>query len=177
MLICTWLSPALAHARVGAASRDHLTPKEAELVRDTQVLDKRIEIFIRAAERRLLALTDPGAATSTQVQKEMEKWGELPKGTRAELLMDLSKIIDEAITNIDDVAARDEKNQLLPKALRRLADASARFLAQLTTMRERAQDGRERDALEQAVENLQSVIEAANRLPPDVKKEKAKGRS
>lgn len=159
-----------------AFKRDHLTPLEADQVRLAQILDKRVEVFIKVAERRLLALTDPNAATSKQVQKDVEKWGELPKGTRAELLSDLSKILDEAITNIDDVAARDVNNRLLAKALRKLAAASTRFISQLTPMRAQAKEGGEREALEQALENAQSVIEAANRLPPDVK-EKDKGKT
>ena len=157
-----------------AAKRDHLTELEADQVRAAQILDKRIEVFIKIAERRLLALTDPAAATNKQVQKDVEKWGELPKGTRADLLSDLAKILDEAITNIDDVAARDANNRLLPKALRKLAAASTRFIAQLTPMRQQAKDETERESLERAIENAQSVVEAANKLPPDVKeKDKA----
>ena len=159
-----------------ATKRDHLTPLEADQVRLAQILDKRIEVFIKIAERRLLMLSDPNAAANKQVQKDVEKWGELPKGTRAELFTDISKILDEAITNIDDVAARDANNRLLPKALRKLAAASTRFIAQLTPMREQAKGETEREALEAALENAQSIIEAANRLPPDVK-EKDKGKA
>jgi hypothetical protein len=159
-----------------ATKRDHLTPQEADQVREAQILDKRIEVFIKAAERRLLAITDPNAANSKQVQKDVEKWGELPKGTRAELFTDLAKILDEAITNIDDVAARDANNHLLPKALRKLSDASTRFISQLTPMRDGAKDETEREALESAMENAQAIITAANKLPPEVK-EKDKGKA
>ena len=158
-----------------ATKRDHLTALEADQVREAQILDKRIDVFIKAAERRLLALTDPNAANNKQVQKDLEKWGELPKGTRTELLTDLAKILEEAITNIDDVAARDAENRLLPKALRKLAAASTRFAGQLTPMREQAKDEAERDVLEQSLEEIQSILEAANKLPPDVK-EKDKGK-
>ncbi len=155
----------MAPARVRTTpSRDHLTPQEADLVRDAQTLDKRTAIFIKAAERRLLLLTDSNAAASRQAQKDVEKWGELPKGTRAELLGDVAKILDEASTNVDDVSMRDEKNPLIPKALRMLAAASTRFVAQLVEMRARAADGEERDALEQAIENAQSIIAAADKL-------------
>ena len=164
LFIFAMLAPTLALAPKSPA-RDHLTEQEADRVREAQVLDKRIEVFIKVADRRLLALTDPNAATSKQVQKDVEKWGELPAGTRAELLTDLYKILEEAITNIDDVSRRDAKNGLIPKALRKLADASTRFLAQLTPMRPQVQDGAEREALEQAIENAQSIIEAANKLP------------
>ena len=46
------------------ARRDHLTPAEVDLVRDTQAIDKRTDVFIKAADRRLLLLTDPQAAQS-----------------------------------------------------------------------------------------------------------------
>lgn len=154
-----------------ATKRDHLTPLEVEQVRAAQLLDKRIEVFIKVAERRLLLLADPQAASSKQMLKETEKWGEPPAGTRAELFTDLAKILDEAITNIDDVAARDASNRLLPKSLRKLAVAANKFIGQLAPMRAQAKDETERDALEQAMENAQAVIEAANRLPAETKED------
>jgi hypothetical protein len=159
-----------------ATKRDHLTPQEADQVREAQILDKRIEVFIKAAERRLLAMTDPNAANSKQVQKDVEKWGELPKGTRTELLSDLARILDEAITNIDDVATRDANNHLLPKALRKLSAASTGFISQLMPMRDQTKDETEREALESALENAQAIITAAVKLPPEVK-EKDKGKA
>ncbi|HEX8846704.1 MAG TPA: hypothetical protein VF791_18810 [Pyrinomonadaceae bacterium] len=152
------------------AARDYLTPKEEEQVKLAQILDKRIEVFIKAAERRLLALTDSNAAASKQAQKDLEKWGELPKGTRAELINDIANILDAAITNIDDVALRDEKNRLLSKALKKLADAATRFQAQLTALREQLTGDQERAALEQVVNNVQEILEAANKIPPEEKK-------
>ncbi len=146
---------------VAPASRDHLTAQEADLVREEQTIDRRAAVFIKAVERRFLVLTDPSAAVSKMVQKDSEKWGELPKGTRAELLNDIAKILDEAITNIDDVAERDAKNPLLPKSLRKLSEASTRFLAQLTAMRSATQTDDEHEAIEQAVENAQSMSSAA----------------
>ena len=38
-----------------AQTRDHLTPQEVDLVKEAQVLDKRIEIFIKAADRQVRA--------------------------------------------------------------------------------------------------------------------------
>lgn len=161
------LLPAFAHT---PAARDYLTPKEEERVKEAQILDKRIEVFIKAAERRLLVLTDHNAATTKQVQKDLEKWGELPAGTRVELIMDIANIFDAAITNIDDVALRDETNRLLPKALRRLAEAATRFQTQLTPLAQQTQDRAERDAIEKVVESVQEIVAAANKLPPPEKK-------
>jgi hypothetical protein len=166
--LLTLIYPAQADAQQGSAKRDHLTPEEVELVRGAQILDVRTAVFTKAAERRLMVLTDPNASSSRQVEKDMKKWGELPRGTRTELLSDMAKILGEAITNIDDVAARDPNNELLPKALSALASASMRFLSQLKPMRSQAQ-GAEREALEQTIENAQLIVEAGDRLPPDAK--------
>jgi hypothetical protein len=165
--------PAQAH---NSPKRDHLTEQEADLVREAQALDKRTEVFIRACERRLQAIGGVSdAIPSKQMQKEMDKWGPLPKGTRAELLNDFSKILDEAINNIDDVAARDMKNPLVPKALRRLAAAVNSFLPQINSLRAQSRDGEELAALEDALDNMQQISEAANRLPPpEEKKDKKK---
>src|SRR5437868_5551776 len=94
-------------------TRDHLTPQEVDLVKEAQLIDLRVEVFVRAIERRMIVLTDPSQANSKQLQKESVKWGELPKGTESELLGDIANILDEAITNIDDVASREDANQKL----------------------------------------------------------------
>ena len=148
---------------VAAYQRDHLTEQEADLVREAQALDRRIEIFIKAVDRRLLALSDGNATQSKQVKKDMEKWGELPTGTRTQLLSDIARILDEAITNIDDAGARSSQSIILPKAFQKLTEASTRILPQLTAMRSTTNDKAEREMLEQAIENLQSIAAAANR--------------
>lgn len=155
------LSGTLPLMALSPAARDYLTPQEVERVKEAQVLDKRIEVFVKAAERRMLVLTDP---SSKQVQKDLEKWGELPKGTRVELIMDIANILDAAIVNIDDVAARDEKNPLLSKALRKLADAATRFQTQFTAMRDQFREDAERRAVEQVMENVQEILGAASKL-------------
>lgn len=161
---------ARAYVRFAALmQRDHLTEQEADLVRDAQEIDKRIDVMIRAVERRLLVLTDPQAEGTKQVQKEMEKWGPLPKGSRYDLFTDISKILDEAITNIDDASERTPSNETLNKALRKLSEASTRFVAQLETLRAGSR-GSEREALDGIIENADSIIEAAKKLPPPVKK-------
>lgn len=151
-------------------SRDYLTPKEEEQVKEAQIIDKRIEVFIKAIERRLQVLTGQSAPPGKQAQKEADKWGELPKGTRVELITDIANILDAAITNIDDVALRDEKNPLIPKALRKLADATTRFQTQLTPMSAQAKDEPERIALELVMQNAEEILEAAHKLPPEEKK-------
>lgn len=166
----------LVLARNTRARRDPLTEKEADLVREAQALDKRTEVFIKAAERRLLIITDPNAGASSQAQKDAEKWGEL-EGTRADMLSDIAYILEEAITNIEDAGSHNSKSQLIPKSIRKLAEAATRFLPALTALRDRANDA-ERGVLEKAIENAQEIMTAANRLPAETieteKKKKAK---
>jgi hypothetical protein len=142
-----------------AQKREHLTPEEIELVRDNQELDKRTGVFIKAAERRLLAVKDPAGAAS-QLEKDKEKWGEF-KGTRAQLVYDISKILDEAVVNIDDTGARNPSSPMLRKSLFRLAEAAERLLPQLLPLRDATQDEAERDILEHAIETAQEIREAA----------------
>ncbi len=169
LFVLTLLLPAQHTQASSAAARDHLTPQEADLVRDAQELDKRTAVFIKAVERRLLLISDPNAAK--QMQKDVEKWGE-PKGTRADFLSDISKILDEAITNIEDVGARDERNPLIPKSVRKLAEASTRMLQQLAPLRDKVTEGKESNSLERAIENAEAIVVAANKLPAAKSKKK-----
>lgn len=155
--------------------REHLTPEEIELVKDAQILDKRIDVFIKAADRRMLVLSGTAAPVTKQQKKDSETWGELPTGTRAELIGDIARIFDEAITNIDDVSARDENNPLIPKALRKLAAAASRIVEQLKSAEAQA-SGAEMSSFDQLNENADSILQAANKLPPPVEK-KPKGKT
>jgi hypothetical protein len=157
-----------------AQSRDHLTPKEVELVQDTQVLDKRIEVFIRAIQRRLLVMNGVSASDAKQLKKEDEFWGDLPKGTRADLLSDIDRILDEAITNIDDASTHDEKNPLVGKAVRRLAAEAGQLREQLSPLREQAKSEEELASLEHLLQNGQTIIEATVKLPPETVDPKSK---
>lgn len=167
------LSAAVATPTV-AQSRDHLTPKEVELVQDTQLLDKRIEVFVRAIERRLLVMNGTEASNDKQLKKEAEIWGDLPKGTRADLLSDIDRILEEAITNIDDASTHDAKNPLVAKAVRRLAAEATQLREQLSPLREKAKSGEELASLERLLENGQTIIEATSKLPPPTAEPKGK---
>ena len=157
-----------------AQSRDHLTPKEVELVQDTQLLDQRIDVFVRAIERRLMVMNGTESSNTKQLKKEAEIWGDLPKGTRAELLSDIDRILDEAITNIDDVSTKDEKNPLLAKAVRRLAAEATQLKTQLSPLREQAKSEEELASLEHLLESGQSIIDATSKLAPQLPETKGK---
>lgn len=181
-LVLLSLVPAARPNVALAQRREHLTEQETDMVRDTQELDRRIALFIRIAERRVAAVTAAAGTDAPALSaKELEKWGELPKGTRAQLLGDLARIFDEAINNIDDVAMRTPGSSLIPKALRHLAEASTCFLPQLASLRTASAAANEREALEQTIDNLEEIIEAAKKLPAetnekrDEKKDEKKG--
>ncbi len=162
----------IAHAT--AQQRDHLTQQEVDLVKEAQILDKRIDVFIKAAERRMMVINNSAAANAKLLKKDSERWGELPTGSRAELVSDIAKILDEAITNIDDVSARDERNPLIAKSLRKLAQSVTSIMGQLKPLATEAKSDAEIASFELLNEDAQSILEAANKLPPEVLDKKAK---
>lgn len=157
-----------------AQVRDHLTPKEVELVQDAQLLDQRIGVFVRAIERRLLVINGTEASNAKQLKKEEETWGDLPKGTRADLLSDIDRIVDEAITNIDDASSHDQKNPLVGKAVRKLAAEVTLLKEQLSPLREQAKSPEELASIEHVLENGQQIIDATTKLPPPTVEPKGK---
>ena len=157
-----------------AQSRDHLTQQEVDLVKEAQILDKRIDVFIKAAERRMMVINNSATANAKQLKKDSERWGELPTGSRAELVSDIARILDEAITNIDDVSSRDERNPLIAKSLRKLAQAVNSIMTQLKPLSTEAKSDAEIASFELLNEDAQSILEAATRLPPEVDKKAKK---
>jgi len=156
--------------------RDHLTQQEVDLVKEAQELDKRTDVFIKAAERRMLVINGGGAtaANAKQLKKDSERWGELPTGSRAELVSDIARIFDEAITNIDNVHDRDEQNPLISKSLRKLAAAVNSIMAQIKPLSTEAKGEAEIASFELLNEDAKSILEAAGKLPPEVVDKKAK---
>jgi acyl-CoA reductase-like NAD-dependent aldehyde dehydrogenase len=156
--------------------RDHLTLQEVDLVKEAQLLDKRIDVFVKAAERRMMVITGatPTGADAKQFKKDSERWGELPAGSRAELVSDIARILDEAITNIDDVSSRDERNPLIHKSLRKLAQSVNTIITRLKPLAAEAKSDAEVASFELLNEDAQSILAAANKLPPEVLDKKAK---
>ena len=149
-----------------AQTRDNLTDQETELVRFHQELDKRIEVFIKAIDRRFAIINGTAPQSSRKSMKDEPEWGDLPKGTHTELLSDIAGILDEAITNIDDVSRRDEKNPLISRALRKLTTAANGYLTQLAALRNQTKDADEQAAIERVADNANQIIEVGVKLPP-----------
>ena len=159
-------------------TRDHLTEQEGELVRFNQELDKRTDVFIRAINLRFAIINGTAAPPKPKkTNKEEPDWGDPPRGTRAELLGDIAGILDEAITNIDDVSRRDEKNPLLSRSLRKLTAATNGYLNQLNTLRTQARDPDELSAIVRIEDDANQITAVGNKLPaaaPDSDKKKKK---
>lgn len=156
-----------------AQRRDQLSDMESDLVREAQAIDLRSQVYVKAIDRRFLVLNNDNSQAK-QVEKDLEKWGELPKGTRVQLLIDIEKILEEAIDNIDNVAAHDAKSELMPKAVRVLADASNRFLPQLKSQLDKPNTEVEKGAILGAIDSCNQIIEASAKVPKEDPKEKKK---
>ncbi|MBS1811815.1 MAG: hypothetical protein JST84_26885 [Acidobacteria bacterium] len=152
--VVTFLLLALVYLALPAHAqkRDHLTEKEVDWVREVQVIDKRIEVFIKAADRRILVLVNPDAK---QPKKEEEKWGPLPTGTKAELLEDYKHILEEAEEKLDDAYSRNDN--LIAKALSKFKEAARKHLEQLRSLESKMTETKELRALAEAIEEAETV--------------------
>ena len=164
---------------VFAQRRDHLTEMEVELVRDAQEIDSRMGIFVKAIDRRFLVL-NKDTTQAKQIEKDLEKWGELPTGTRMEILRDIEKILDEAISKVDDVATRDMKSELFPVAVNVLASGATRFLPELKLQLDKTAGEVEKGSILNSIEFCNQIISASAKVPKlnekEMKKMKKDGR-
>jgi hypothetical protein len=150
---------AMMGVHASAQKRDHLTEQEVELVRDIQELDKRIEVFIKAADRRLLVLTNPNA---TQKKKEEETWGPLPTGTKIELLSDYKRILEEAEEKLDDTYSRGpSQNDVVAKALKKIKDAALRQITQMRAFAPQLTEKADQRALVEAIEEAETITKGS----------------
>jgi hypothetical protein len=143
---------------VQAQTRDHLTEKEADLIREYQEIDKRIEIFIKAADRRILILQNPAAV---QTKKEEEQLGPLPVGTKIELLVDYKRLLEEAEEKLEDAFDRNAKNPLIAKSLGKFKEAATRQLGLLRGLAEKMTNKAEQRALAEAVEEAETATKGS----------------
>ena len=159
------LFPALTDAQ----KRDYLTEQEIELVRDAQEIDRRVEVLTKAIDRRFAALNNE---TPKNPEKDAEKWGELPKGNRVQLISDITKILQKAVDDVDDVAARNKDSKLFPKAVHKLAEAAQKYLPQFKTQFDKISDDKERGTILNSIDLCNQIIEAAAQVPKEEKKKK-----
>ena len=150
-----------------AQHRDHLTKEEIEVVRDVQEVDKRMLVFSRAIDRRFFALKGLDkldVKEKKRYDKDLHIWGELPKGTQAQLLSDIDKIIEEAINKIEDVSDREVESKLFPVAVHVLSDNAKRYIPSLQKFTENNESRRELSVINSAVANCNLIIEASKKI-------------
>ncbi|MCO6512371.1 MAG: hypothetical protein J5I65_16425 [Aridibacter famidurans] len=158
---------------------DHLTDEEIELIRDEQAVDDRMDIYTRAIERRLIAIQGTGSLSKDdlkRLEKETEKWGELPEGSPSELYSDIYRILDEAVNKIEDVADRNAESKLFPFAVHILADYSRALVPRLEALKSKTASAREIALLNDSIGQCNDIIEASSKVdkpdPKDRKKAK-----
>ena len=167
LLLCVCCSFGVFGQQNKVAKIDHLTVEEDNLIHDAQELDKRIEIYVKAIDRRFLALNGGVAPANVEVKrkekkKDVEQYGALPTGTRAELLQDADGILAEAVRNLDNAAEHKVSQAVLQKSLKILANGCARFVEQLKPLQQSAASDAERKAISDITSSSAEVIAAQN---------------
>ena len=168
----------------GAQRRDFVTEEEAELIREHQEIDMRIEVITKFIDRRLAAAGIAGHGW-TIPKKDSEKWGAEPTGSRTEMLSDVRRLLQKSIDDIDDIASRtstaiegnDVAGKLFPKAVRNLSGAASRYKPIFQAELSKTPSPAERGLLQQSIEFCDQIIEAAANLPAEIKEEKKKSKT
>ena len=164
-----------------AQRRDFMTDAEIELVRDSQEIDKRIDVLTKMIDRRFAALgiesggTKPGA-------KEQKAWGDAPTGSRSQLFSDIRQLLQKAVDDIDDVAEHNANAQtanklegpLFPATVRKLAAAANRYKPLLNSELPKTPDTRDKGTILNAIELCDSITDSVANLPPEVIPDKKK---
>ena len=160
------------------AQRDYFTAEEVELIRDAQKIDDRIDLLTKIIDRRFdaLKINVAGAKISP---KEADKWGVLPESSRFQLLLDIKRILQKAIDDIDTLAERpdsailpdpDDKKakqsfaDLFPKAVKSLGSAAKRYQPALKAELDKPNDNAEKGSVLDSLEFCDQIIAAVGKL-------------
>jgi hypothetical protein len=162
-----------------AQKRDFMTEAEIELVRENQDIDLRVDVLTKMIDRRFSALKIDAAGWKPPA-KETDKWGEEPAGSRIELLTDIRRLLQKAVDDIDDVAEHDANaltqnkttGKLFPKAVRKLNAAAERYMPIFKSTLKTTTDDREQGAILASIDLCEQIIEAATKLPAEIKEKK-----
>jgi hypothetical protein len=145
---------------------DYLTEEEDQHVREAQKAEDRIKVFMKIADRRLVALKgDSEAAADAKAQKKLEEearnWGVLPKMGRADLLRHYARAIEECMEKLEDAYERNPKSSSIPKALTTLRDTTEKHLQSLRALSAEMKTDRETAALRYAIEQAETANQGA----------------
>ena len=161
-----------APSPANAQRRDYLSEKEADLVRENQQIDLRIDILTKAIDRRFMVLNGQGEGAKDW-QKSSDLWGDMPTGTRAALFIDIEKLLQKAIDDIDDVAAHDRMDsKFFPMAVRALGKSAEKYLPGLKAALVTTKDEKEKGSLLGSIESCEQIIAAVAKVPAEVKETK-----
>ncbi|HEY2846573.1 MAG TPA: hypothetical protein VGI80_02080 [Pyrinomonadaceae bacterium] len=174
------------------SQRDYFTPEEIEIIRDAQQMDTRVAVLTHCIDRRFAALNVDVHASGVKEQKGVE-WGPSPTGSRLDLLIDIKRILQKAIDDIDNLSerpnsivveeARDKKNQgekskgfadIFPAAVRSLATAAQRYGPALKIELDKTTVPEEKGAILDSLEMCDEIMASVKKLtviaPADQKK-------
>lgn len=158
--------------------RDHLTAEEIEIVRDVQEIDYRMIVFVKAVERRFIVLEGGlerlDEKSRKKIAKEEEVWGSLPEGSRTDMISDIDRIIDEAISKIEDVAERDAESERFPIAVHILSDSCRSFVPRLEPYGGADANARETALINSTLRKCSDIAEASAKVPRPSEKEMKK---
>jgi hypothetical protein len=148
-------------------ANDYLTEEEDDFVRQAQQPDLRMKVFMKIAERRLIALNKPTVAADDkkgqkQLEEEERKWGKLPESNRAGYLKQYARAVDEAMAKLDDAFERNPKASFVAKALKVLREATDEQLKQLHQLEAQVKTDDEKAALSDAIEKAELANKGAN---------------
>jgi len=180
--LLTLLAFAVLFSTAAGQRRDFVTEQEAELIREAQEIDLRVEVLTKFIDRRLAAANIPGH-TWTPPKKNAELWGPEPTGSQSELLSDIKRLLQKSIDDIDDIASRPKTaiegnevgGKLFPKAVRNLSAAATRYKPIFQAELEKSKSNTDKGLLIQSMEFCDQIIEAASQVPAEEpKKEEPK---
>ncbi|MFY9553333.1 MAG: hypothetical protein WAV47_01300 [Blastocatellia bacterium] len=148
------------------APGDYLTEEEDDHVREAQLADHRVKVFMRIAERRLKAIAAPPTQSADKrdqkkVDEEQREWGALPKLSRADLLRHYARAISECMAKLEDSYERNPKSSALPKALGILRDSTDKHLQTLNALKPEMTAEDEVTALRDAIDEAETANKGA----------------
>jgi len=162
--------------------RDYFTPEEIEIIRDAQQIDQRVNVLTHVIDRRFAALNIDVHAPAFK-EKKGDEWGPAPTGSRLDLFVDIKRILQKAIDDIDNLSerpnsivveeARDKKNQgekskgfaeLFPAAVRSLAASAQRYGPALKIELDKTKDPLEKGAILDSLEMCDEIMASVNKL-------------
>jgi hypothetical protein len=145
---------------------DYLTLEEDEHVREAQKADERIKVFMKIADRRLVALKGDApppadAKAEKRIAQEAKDWGVLPKMGRADLLRQYARAIEECMAKLEDAYERNPKSSAIPKSLATLRDATQSHIETLRALAPEMKTDREIAAMRDAIDQAETANKGA----------------